>query len=76
MWESSPSGRKAPFQGPLKFSEYTEKNVVLSRKVILEEEETEAAAALKSYQEQTKDAPKKLGSLGELLKAKMEQIIS
>jgi small subunit ribosomal protein S1 len=36
-------------------------------------EEEEAAATLKSYQEQAKDAPKNLGSLGELLKAKMEQ---
>jgi small subunit ribosomal protein S1 len=36
-------------------------------------EEEEAAATLKSYQEQAKEAPKNLGSLGELLKAKMEQ---
>jgi len=36
-------------------------------------EEEEAAATLKSYQDQAKDTPKNLGSLGELLKAKMEQ---
>lgn len=33
----------------------------------------EEAVTLKEYQEQAKDAPRNLGSLGELLKAKMEQ---
>ncbi len=36
-------------------------------------EEAEAAATLKNYQEKAKEMPKNLGSLGELLRAKMEQ---
>jgi small subunit ribosomal protein S1 len=36
-------------------------------------EEAESAATLKNYQEQAKEMPKNLGSLGDLLKAKMEQ---
>ncbi|MFA5072920.1 MAG: 30S ribosomal protein S1 [Nitrospirota bacterium] len=36
-------------------------------------EEEEAAATLKNYQDQAKEAPKSLGTLGELLQAKMKQ---
>jgi small subunit ribosomal protein S1 len=36
-------------------------------------EEEESAATLKDYQEQAKDAPKNMGTLGELLKAKMDR---
>jgi len=35
--------------------------------------EEEAAASLKEYQDQAKDAPANMGSLGDILKAKMEQ---